>query len=366
MPASEKPEELGETGASSSLSGTGCVESEAETSHGVVLGAIGTGDAAQDDPRESAVEAGIKVGWEDLAEAECDAIEADAEATSLQNPSSSIDDLNDGEDDGPGETALQFREIEDEDIQGFVDPAKADQLDEDPSDLLSTSASTDSDRDLDFGISDYDPGARHRPWEFESEDVVVPPRARQKAAAIVAKMHGIVRQADVQALLDYLSELFTSLPHASTFRAFSAAVDQGMTPEELDAMVSLREVWLERPEWWVGRRFDKMQWSTRVHTLRHGRSALTWALALRICRIRSDYAVEDMIDESWFEDWLALSPQDRGYRYFPMYVEIRVARLEAAPPRYRMCLDRADGDCRELQDDLAWHKHGYWWWYRSR
>jgi hypothetical protein len=118
----------------------------------------------------------------------------------------------------------------------------------------------------------------------------------------------------------FLTEVFLRLKHPATYRAIQRIAAEGVTSDILQATFALRDSWMERPEWWVGRYGP----SREVRPLRQGSRGLSWTVAVRICRSRLDYAPEDMIDEDWFHEWLHLSPGIPGYLLFAEYVNAKV------------------------------------------
>ena len=129
---------------------------------------------------------------------------------------------------------------------------------------------------LDFEIElfDYDPEARQRVWNDESEDVADSPiRAQHKAAEIVSRL-SFTSQRERKANLRWLIDLFRHHDHGATYRAILTAVDSGVTSETLRNMAALRDVWADRTEWWLGR----YGWARSVRPLHNGGNSLTWKL----------------------------------------------------------------------------------------
>jgi len=175
---------------------------------------------------------------------------------------------------------------------------------------------------------DYDPDARQGPWgdseHDESGDKDYIRHAREKAA-IIASVIEVSSRIDQEAIFDWLTELFLEFRHPATFRAIERVASQSITPDLLRALIALRRYWMERPEWWVSR------YDLRRHErpLGNGSKGLGWAVALRVCRHRAEYEAEDMIDESWFHEWLALSPGAPGYFSFAAYVNSKVTNPDS-------------------------------------
>jgi hypothetical protein len=210
---------------------------------------------------------------------------------------------------------------------------------------------------LDTGViedfSDYDADARQWPWgDGEAADGGGDDGircAREKAAAI-ASIVEVTSRRDQEKILDWLPEFFLEFRHAATFRAIQRVAAQNITPDLLRAMISLRLYWLERPDWWVGR----YSMSREVRPLRKGAGGLGWAVAVRVCRCRADYATEDMIDESWFNEWLALPPGTHEYRLFAAYVDAKVADPDSQLLYEGLVGDRQFEGMAEMGDDRGW------------
>jgi hypothetical protein len=301
----------------------------------------------------------VTEGWAELQDAERDAVAAEEDAAGSQYQASlDHDEGSDASDVAEEGDLLESLEVDEtpEDLAPFhyesasVDLAALDVFESEAADI------GDFSLDPDFGVFEYDPEARQRPWEVEpkTEDTV-PRRAREKAASIAARIE-FVRSGEIHALIEWLTELFTHLRHPSTFRAFLAAADEGATSEDLRAMVSLRQVWLERPDWWASRH---SRLSGEIGQLRYGRSALTWALARRICRARCDFPPEQMIDEAWFDEWLNLKSGSSGYRSFPMYLEEKIASSDAESLDAGLRLEQRLSGYPETGDSWGWYRQVY-------
>jgi hypothetical protein len=205
---------------------------------------------------------------------------------------------------------------------GPVEDFVGDEIDSDPTPVEADAAFG---TDADFDLYDFDEDAQQPVWQPEPEEAATEiRRAREKAAAIVALLD-MPKRGQQTTVLEWLTEFFEHLFHPATYRAISTAAQEGLTPELLHDMIELRRVWMQRPEWWVGR------WGYRfeVQTLRNGESALTWLLARQICRARSDYASDAMIDDDWLEEWHELSPRELGFMSFPSYIAIKIQTVEA-------------------------------------
>lgn len=165
-----------------------------------------------------------------------------------------------------------------------------------------------------------EPGAFHAPG---SDDDAPHERPAAKAASIV--QHLFCRtQAEQRLCLDWLTGLFTERPHPATYRALRELVENGMEWDRLRDIAALRDYWAERSEWWSMRWFDRLQREFVVTRMRAGPQLLSWRLAGRICERRADYPVECMIEDEWYEEWLALRPGEPGFSYFVQYLALRV------------------------------------------
>ncbi len=171
-------------------------------------------------------------------------------------------------------------------------------------------------------IFDYDEDARQDPWEQHDDDIMQ--RAREKALQIVSQISSSTRRSDDD-MLDCLTDLFQKHPHHPTFRAIKAAADDGVSSELLRNMISLREVWENHPEWWVGR----YGWNGDVIPLQNGALALTWKLARLICERRSNFPPEEMISDPWLREWYNLSSASQ-YKTFPKYIHGKVTSTTEA------------------------------------
>jgi hypothetical protein len=214
--------------------------------------------------------------------------------------------------------------------------------------------------DLAADYFDYDPDAHQPPWsETHPSDTVYDDairRAREKAASI-ASIVEVTNRREQEVLFDWLTELFLRLKHPATFQSIKRIALEGITADLLQRVVALWDYWMERREWWPGR-YER---SREVRPLRRSSGGLTWAIAVRICRTRADYALEDMIDEDWFEEWLNL-PRDipgdpreiRAYHRFAAYVDAKVSDPDAELLNYGLTrLDQLD-DREQMGEDRGW------------
>jgi hypothetical protein len=182
--------------------------------------------------------------------------------------------------------------------------------------------------EADFDVPGFDPNARQSPWDVrddddEAEDDAAWRNARQKAAAIAPLIEAANRIEQKQ-ILAWLIELFEQSRHPATFRALRAATVDGLNFSLLKAMAELRAIWRDRPEWWMYR--------NRVHQIcpmQNGASAMSWALAKRICLARADYPPDAMLDEDWYDEWAYLTPGSAGYWFFASYLDVKVSDQEA-------------------------------------
>ena len=240
--------------------------------------------------------------------------------------------------------------------------------DENPEADLEEQTFTEVVEDLDFELKDeqvflatgaidelfyYDPDAHQELWgdgqypNGSDEDGVR--RAREKAATI-ASVVDITSRRDQETMLEWLTEFFLEFRNPATFRAIARVVDQSITPDLLRALIALRRYWMERPEWSVSR-YDVRH---GVHPLRRGSKGLGWAAALRVCRQRADYPAEDMIDDSWFQEWLSLPPGAPGYFLFAAYVDAKITDPDCELLHEGLIREHEYEDDTEMGDDRGW------------
>jgi hypothetical protein len=198
-------------------------------------------------------------------------------------------------------------------------------------------------------LFDFDPLARQKPWDDGERYEDGTRRAREKAATIAALVE-ITSRREQETILEWLTEFFLEFRHPATFRAIAGVADKNITPDLLRGVIALRRYWMECPEWWVSRSDLRRE----GYPLRKGSRGLGWALALRVCRYRSDCAPEDMIDEGWFDEWLALPPRSPGYFLFAAYVEAKVTNPDCELLHEGLVREQEyEGDA-EMGDDRGW------------
>jgi hypothetical protein len=207
--------------------------------------------------------------------------------------------------------------------------------------------------DITDGLFDYDPHAHQQPWEDRDAgdhgDENATRRARGKAAT-VASLLDVTNHQEQKAAVSWLIEFFLQQSHPATFRAVKEAARDGLTPDQLGAMIALRQIWAERPDWWVGR----YGLSRDIRLLRPGSAAISWGLAQRICSARCDYGPDDMIDDGWFDEWLALPRGIPGYPLFAAYVDTKVSDMESQLLYEGLSRCEEDASQVETGDDFGW------------
>ncbi len=206
--------------------------------------------------------------------------------------------------------------------------------------------------DLEGELLDYDAEARQSVWDDEPEDVADSLlHARQKAAEIVSRLPYTPQQ-EQNVILLWLTDLFQSRAHHVTYRAILAAVDNGVSGETLRNMVTLRDTWEDRQDWWLGR----YGWARSVRPLNNGSTALTWKLARAICEARSDFPPEYMIDEAWITEWLCLHPWDTGFLNFPQFIGLKIMTVDETFQNTPSWRDLPQSQINECIDRRNWVK----------
>ncbi|MGC2461071.1 MAG: hypothetical protein WA446_08890 [Steroidobacteraceae bacterium] len=207
--------------------------------------------------------------------------------------------------------------------------------------------------DITDELFDYDPQAHQQPWEDRDAGHHVDENATRRArgkAAIVASLLDVTNRQEQKTAVSWLIELFLQQSHPATFRAVKEAASDGLTPAQLRAMIALRLIWAERPDWWVGR----YGLSRDIRLLRPGSATISWRLAQRICSARCDYEPEDMIDDGWFDEWLALPRGIPGYPLFAAYVDTKVSDMESQLLYEGLSQCEEDAWQVDTGDDFGW------------
>ena len=191
-----------------------------------------------------------------------------------------------------------------------IDPAtwpdgQEDEPDDDTAPGVPESSPTFDDPELDLDgwddLDDYDPDARQLPGIVPQTDTT---RVAAGKAAHVVRLMPLPRRTDQEIALRYLTDLFEHLPHPATYRAL-CGLARNLDIEEIEAMVSLREVWLDCDEWTGG---------------------FSWRLAHRICRARAQYTPDTMVDDEWLSEWRL---RESGHRWFSAWIDLRLQAQKA-------------------------------------
>lgn len=183
----------------------------------------------------------------------------------------------------------------------------------------------------DFDLPEYDPGLSQRLGD--AEWAAKAPRdslARQRAGMIAALLD-VTSRREAEAALQWLEAFFLEHRWSATFRALETAALEGLDFPTLRAMAALKDIWAERPDWWLRRiRTNRATLGgTATERLPRGDTALSWRLARRICLARCDFPLEEMIDPDWLAEWYALPPDDPGASFFTSFIDEKAAAMLA-------------------------------------
>ena len=186
-------------------------------------------------------------------------------------------------------------------------------------------------RDDDFELPEYDPRLGQRLGDANWS--ATKPRdalARQRAAMIAALLE-ITSRHEAQAALQWLEDFFQEHRWAATFRAIETAAQEGLDFRTLQAMAELKEIWAERPEWWLRRVYISRGnlGGTPTERMPGGATALSWRLARRICLARCDYPPDEMIDSEWLAEWYELPLHAPGANFFTSFLGEKAGSLLA-------------------------------------
>ena len=181
----------------------------------------------------------------------------------------------------------------------------------------------------DFDLPDYDPGLSQRlgdaNWAAKAPKDSL---ARQRAGMIAALLE-ITYRHEAEAALQWLEDFFRGHRWAATFRAIENAALEGLDLPTLQAMAELKEIWAERPEWWLRRVYTTRgnAGGTPTEQMPRGATALSWRLARRICLARCDYPPDEVIDSDWLAEWYELPPNAPGAGFFTAFLEEKAGTL---------------------------------------
>lgn len=257
--------------------------------------------------------------WEELSAAEAGAGDTSAGDEPEIDGAASAIDLS-AQDSEPDNSSFDVDSFEFE----VVDPVDVDEDVDIDADVGASQQVDPWAEDLGAGFEpfDFDPDAHQSPWEgldgADVEDIT----AHEKAARIAAEMD-IVTPASQRQVARELTDLFQRLSHPATFRALAAAADNGLTPGLLRNMIALREIWAQRPDFWLRRHMKTGQ----IYKNYRGAGAMTWAMARRVCLQRDAYPPESMVDPDWVDEWLLLERGEPGYLDFAHFVDLKVANV---------------------------------------
>ncbi|WP_315807000.1 MULTISPECIES: hypothetical protein [unclassified Bradyrhizobium] len=173
----------------------------------------------------------------------------------------------------------------------------------------------------DILLPQFEPNASENPFWTKPEpsrsDLLIERRARWLLSLLDTPS-----ETERKRHLRQFEELFDYFQHQSTFRALAEIVLDGASAEQIIAAFHLKLHWLANPRLWSIR-------PTRLRTLtipEGGAKLLGWSRAARFVELSKGLPPEMIIDENWYDEWLALPFGDPSYWSFLDYVG---ARLEA-------------------------------------
>ncbi len=191
-------------------------------------------------------------------------------------------------------------------------------------------------------LPDFDPDARVVPWTVPAEaDDTARRKARLKAAGLAAVLD-LTTTTEVEKATGYLVDFYCRHRHPSTHGALMRLADEDLDLDTLKAMVELRLEWAQRPDWWLFRHKGE------VRQVESCLWAMTWRLAHDVCRSRSEFPPESMIDEDWADEWHNLRFGAPGYFSFADLIAEKVDSREAG--LLYDGLRQAPGDHRDSPD----------------
>ena len=120
-------------------------------------------------------------------------------------------------------------------------------------------------------------------------------------------------------------ELFEHFHHASTFRAVSDLALNGASADEILTAFHLKLLWAECPKLWSIRR-SRFRYPFIPE---NGKSMLTWTRALRFTCSSKGLPAECIIQDDWYEEWLAVPFGDPTFWSFLDYVDFRLEAFAA-------------------------------------
>lgn len=174
----------------------------------------------------------------------------------------------------------------------------------------------------DVDLPNFDENAQQPLWDNLLKTDSNLQRAKRKAS-IISDMLTVKNSQEQNAAVNYLTEIFRKQSHQATFHAIIRIAMKEIPFTELKTIIELRNAWAERPDWWLHRHDGK------ILRIPRGQNALTWKLADQICQVQWQFPPENMIEESWLEEWLHIEPEMEGYWSFPAFIKEKTKHKDA-------------------------------------
>lgn len=167
-------------------------------------------------------------------------------------------------------------------------------------------------------LPDFNENAQQLLWDPDSLNIDSNDRSVIRNASIISDLLEVKNPAEQREAIKYLEGILSAQPR--TFHAIKNIAMEGISFAELKTIIELRHAWAERSDWWVYRRKGEVYRS---------QGALSWELAQQICQARSEFPIDQMIEESWLEEWLCLRPGTAGYQSFSSFIEEKIKHKDA-------------------------------------
>jgi len=217
-------------------------------------------------------------------------------------------------------------------------------------------------KDLSFDADDFDEAPDRTEWSHEVRTggrISRESRALQEAIQLAQEYAWDERGAEL------LAEVFERYFWSSAKASMRREIEGGMTPEELELALALRDFWRGRTEFSIDLGYRRSRGRLEMNTSRAIYHVLSWPAALRLIRMANsipDQAEIEVFLDDLYCEWYSSNSLQRLYPSFRVYLYRWLDYLEKRSDLVGAWSARIDSNCEaEFNDgdecESAWLAH---------
>ena len=103
-------------------------------------------------------------------------------------------------------------------------------------------------------------------------------------------------------------EIFADFPFYQSYAAIERLIANGCQIDEIHDIYQIKLLWLNNPNSWLIRRYDKLEGTWVVTRSPNLKNTMTWKLAKDLSDNYALSEIENLICVTWQDEWLNLEP----------------------------------------------------------